>query len=64
MFELRQDRVANFTSSIEFESQSDPITKNHIEFQWGSKLQGTGSEALIRCQSTRKTTVSSLLIID
>ena len=47
MFELRRYSLANFTSSIEFESQSDPIAKNRIEFQWGSKLQGTSSEALV-----------------
>ena len=46
MFELRRYRVANFTSSIEFESLSETVAKNRIEFQWESKLQGTSSEAL------------------
>ena len=45
-FELRRYRVANFTSSIEFDSESDPFVKNRIELQWGSKLSGTSSEAL------------------
>ena len=27
-------------------SESDPVAKNRIEFQWGSKLPGTSSEAL------------------
>ena len=28
-------------------SESDPVTKNRIEFQLGSKLPGTSSEALL-----------------
>ena len=28
-------------------SESDPVAKNCIEFQWGSKLPGTSSEALV-----------------
>ena len=27
-------------------SESETVAKNRIEFQWGSKLQGTSSEAL------------------
>ena len=27
-------------------SESETVAKNCIEFQWGSKLQGTSSEAL------------------
>ena len=27
-------------------SESENVAKNRIEFQWGSKLQGTSSEAL------------------
>ena len=46
VFELRRYRVANFTSSIEFESLSDPVANNCIEFQWGCKLSGTSLEAL------------------
>ena len=51
MFELRRYRVANFASSIEFESESDPVAKNRIEFQWGSTLPGTSSEALVQTMS-------------
>ena len=47
MFELRRCRVTNFTSSIESESSWETVAKNRTEFQWGSKLQGTSSEALI-----------------
>ena len=46
MFELCRCRVANFTSCSEFMSESETVAKNRIEFQWGSKLQGTSSEAL------------------
>ena len=28
-------------------SESETVAKNRIEFQWGSKLQGTSSEALV-----------------
>ena len=45
-FELCWYRVANLTSYSEFMSESDPVAKNRIEFQWGSKLPGTSSEAL------------------
>ena len=48
MFELCRYRVANFTSCSEFMSESETVAKNRIEFQWGSKLQGTSSEALVR----------------
>ena len=37
----------NLTSCSEFMSESDPVAKNPIEFQWGSKLQGTSSEAVV-----------------
>ena len=47
MFELCRYRVANFTSCSEIMSGSETVAKIHIEFQWGSKLQGTSSEALI-----------------
>ena len=46
MFKLWRSRVANLTSCSEFVSESDPVVKNRIEFQWGSKLPGTSSEAL------------------
>ena len=46
MFELCRCWVANFTSCSEFMSESETVAKNRIEFQWGSKLQGTSSEAL------------------
>ena len=46
VFELCRYRVANLTSCSEFMSGSDPIVKNHIEFQWRSKLLGTSLEAL------------------
>ena len=49
MFELRRYRVANLTSCSEFMSESETVAKNRIEFQWGSKLQGTSSEALGNC---------------
>ena len=42
------------TSFIEFESLSDPLAKNRIEFQWGSKLQGTSSEALVHHNPGKK----------
>ena len=29
-------------------SESETVAKNRIEFQWGSKLQGTSSEALLK----------------
>ena len=47
MFELCRYRVANLTSCSEFMSESETVAKNRIEFQWGSKLQGTSSEALV-----------------
>ena len=47
MFELCRCWVANFTSCSEFMSGSETVAKNRIEFQWGSKLQGTSSEALV-----------------
>ena len=28
-------------------SEGETVAKNRIEFQWGSKLQGTSSEALL-----------------
>ena len=46
MFELCRYRAANLTSCSEFMSESETVAKNRIEFQWGSKLQGTSSEAL------------------
>ena len=37
--------------------ESETVAKNRIEFQWGSKLQGTSSEALYNAytDSTEKT---------
>ena len=47
MFELCRYRVTNLTSCSEFMSESGPVAKNRIEFQWGSKLPGTSLEALL-----------------
>ena len=48
MFELRRQRVANLTSCSEITSESETVAKNCTEFQCGSNLQGTSSEALIQ----------------
>ena len=48
MFELRRQRVANLTSCSEITSESETVAKNCIELQWGSKLQGTSSEAFVQ----------------
>ena len=48
MFELCRYRVANLTCCSEFMSETETVVKNRIEFQWGSKMQGTSSEALVR----------------
>ena len=53
MFELCRYRVANLTSCSEFRSESETVAKNRIEFQWGSKLQGTSSEALLFIVASR-----------
>ena len=45
-------RVANLTSCSEVMSEGETVAKNRIEFQWGSKLQGTSSEALLSTRIT------------
>ena len=52
----------NLTSCSEFMSESDPLAKNCTEFQWGSKLPGTSSEALI-IGNSRLTYLSEIGIV-
>ena len=59
VFELYRYRVANLTSCSELMSESDPLAKNRIEFQWGSKQPGTSSEALILPCSSLNTVLQS-----